>query len=113
MAGLLERVPGRDSVERSALAIEKGGTLDPAQLARSLVQAGLRRVPLVESPGEFALRGGLVDVFPVGAASPVRIELFGDEVESLRYFEPGTQRSTDEATRVAPPLIAATEYVRA
>ncbi|MEZ0230253.1 MAG: hypothetical protein ACAI25_16645, partial [Planctomycetota bacterium] len=113
IAGLLERVPGRASVEKSSLVVEKGGTLDPAALARSLIQVGLRRVPLVESPGEFALRGGLVDVFPMGAASPVRIELFGDEVESLRLFEPGTQRSTEEVPRVAIPLIAAPEYVRA
>jgi transcription-repair coupling factor (superfamily II helicase) len=113
VAGLLERVPGRESVERASLVVEKGGTLDPADLARSLIQTGLRRVPLVEGPGEFALRGGLVDVFPVGAQAPVRIELFGDEVESLRSFEPGTQRSTEELERVALPLIAAPQYVRA
>jgi transcription-repair coupling factor (superfamily II helicase) len=113
VAGLLERVPSRASVERASLSIAKGSRLDPAELARRLVGTGLRRVPLVEGPGEFAVRGGLVDVFPVGAQSPVRIELFGDEVESLRSFEPGTQRSTEELAEVAVPLIAAPEYVRA
>jgi transcription-repair coupling factor (superfamily II helicase) len=113
MAGLLEHVPSREAVARAALELRKGATLDVAELVRVLVAAGLSRVPLVESSGEFAVRGGLVDVFPIGTSAPVRIELFGDEVESLRAFEPGTQRSTVELERVALPLVGAPEYVRA
>ncbi|MBI3726384.1 transcription-repair coupling factor [bacterium] len=113
VAGLLERVPSPETVARASLEIRKGKKLDLGALVSQLVATGLRRLPLVESPGEFAVRGGLVDVFPVGAASPVRIELFGDEVESLRSFEPATQRSIEELDRVSVPLIAAPEYVRA
>jgi transcription-repair coupling factor (superfamily II helicase) len=75
------------------------------EVVASLVRAGYVRTDLVERPGEFAVRGGILDVFPPEAQSPVRIELLGDTIESLREFDPETQRSVGLLHRlVLPPL---------
>lgn len=71
--------------------------LDTDKLAASLSEAGYARVDLVEFPGQFAIRGGIVDVYPPDAKEPVRMELFGDEVDRMGYFSPETQRFTDDA----------------
>ncbi|MGH9535813.1 MAG: transcription-repair coupling factor [Terriglobales bacterium] len=76
-----------------ARVLRQGGLLDLEGLAEHLVECGYRRVDPVESAGQFSIRGGLVDVFSPEAEHPVRIELFGDEIESLREFHPETQRS--------------------
>ena len=76
------------------------------ELSARLVAAGYEVGPLVERPGQAARRGGLVDVFPPTEASPVRVELFGDEVESIRLFDPDTQRTVErvEAVRIGPAI---------
>src|SRR5205814_6403804 len=70
-----------------------GETLAPDALAERLVEWGYHRVPLVQDPGDLALRGGILDVFPAGNAKPVRLEFVGDTIESVREFDPGSQRS--------------------
>src|SRR5664279_2516797 len=83
-----------------ARVVRRGEMIDPERLVEHLRLAGYNQVDVVEMPGEFAHRGGLIDVYPPESERPVRIELFGDEVESLRKFDPGTQRSaaaTDDA----------------
>ena len=67
--------------------------LDEAALKSQLVLAGYTHVSQVVSPGEYAVRGGLIDLFPMGSAVPYRVDLFGDEVDSIRTFDPDTQRS--------------------
>lgn len=86
------------------LRIGRGGTLGLAEAASELTAMGYERTVMVESPGQFAVRGGILDVFPSNSESPVRIELFGDEVESIRAFDPDTQRSTArlDAVEVLP-----------
>src|SRR5271167_2139331 len=82
-----------------AKVVRRGEMVDPEQLIEHLRIVGYNQVDVVEMPGEFAHRGGLLDVYPPELDRPVRIELFGDEVESIRKFDPGTQRSataTDE-----------------
>ncbi|MCD6350994.1 MAG: transcription-repair coupling factor [Armatimonadetes bacterium] len=86
---------------RCELAV--GQEQDRDALVASLVALGYQRVPLVEAPGQMATRGGLVDVFPPTRPFPVRVEFFGDEVESLRYFDPGSQRSTADLQELAIP----------
>jgi transcription-repair coupling factor (superfamily II helicase) len=84
-----------------ARVVRRGELIDSEKLVEHLRLAGYNQVDVVEMPGEFAHRGGLIDVYPPESDRPVRIELFGDEVESLRKFDPATQRSaaaTDEAT---------------
>ena len=83
-----------------ALRVERGARLERDALAAALVLAGYARQPLVEERGEFAVRGGIVDFFPPQRARPVRVELLGDEVESLREFDPASQRSEAALARV-------------
>jgi transcription-repair coupling factor (superfamily II helicase) len=73
--------------------IRTGETLDRDELAAFLIAGGWTRTPVVDEPGTFAIRGGVIDVFTPLAPHPVRIELFGDEVESLRWFEAESQRT--------------------
>ena len=83
-----------------AQVVRRGEMIDPERLVEHLRLAGYNQVDVVEMPGEFAHRGGLIDVYPPESDRPVRIEMFGDEVESLRKFDPATQRSaaaTDDA----------------
>ncbi|MBI2192195.1 MAG: transcription-repair coupling factor [Planctomycetes bacterium] len=70
------------------------------ETARWLVDRGFERLPQVESPGQFSIRGGILDLFPLGEESPVRIEFSGDTVDSIRRFEPATQRSTQSLEEV-------------
>src|SRR5207244_9434024 len=73
---------------------------DRDDLARSLVELGYVREDIAHDPGTFAVRGGIVDIFPAQDERAVRIELAGDEVESVRYVDPQSQRSTDDARGV-------------
>src|SRR5271166_140545 len=85
----------RDAGFYSGLAriVRRGEMIDPERLIEHLRIVGYNQVDVVEMPGEFAHRGGLLDVYPPEVERPVRIEFFGDEVESLRKFDPSTQRS--------------------
>ncbi|MBL8307214.1 MAG: transcription-repair coupling factor, partial [Rubrivivax sp.] len=67
--------------------------LDEAKLKSQLTLAGYQHVSQVVSPGEYAVRGGLIDLFPMGSLVPYRVDLFGDEVDSIRTFDPDSQRS--------------------
>jgi transcription-repair coupling factor (superfamily II helicase) len=101
----LGELPSPEAVDAGAAALEKGGTLDPAELSRRLVDAGFERAAAVERPGEFAVRGGIVDLYPHTADRPVRAELLGNAIESLRAFDPATQASEGELDRVAFSLV--------
>src|SRR5439155_17535696 len=76
------------------LVVSTGAAIPPDDLADRLSWLGYVRTDVVEHRGEFAIRGGIVDVFPGTARRPLRAELFGDEIESLREFVPATQLST-------------------
>ncbi len=80
-----------ETLAARTVTVDTGGTVDTAALARSLTEAGYTRGELVEGPGQFAIRGGIVDVFPPTDA-PYRIELFGDEIDRIGTFHPETQR---------------------
>ena len=97
------RVPSRDAVRTHAVEIEVGKPVDRDELVARLVGAGYARMPLVEERGELAVRGGIVDLFPPQRARPVRIELLGDDVESIREFDPASQRSQERLGRVVAP----------
>ncbi|MCG6988936.1 MAG: transcription-repair coupling factor [Gemmatimonadetes bacterium] len=95
---LQERAPIPGHLALLRLSVRVGDTTSLPSLAAALEERGFERVPLVEEVGQFAVRGGLVDVFSVGAGDPVRIELWGDEVASIRAFDVLDQRSTRELT---------------
>ncbi|MBF0185148.1 MAG: transcription-repair coupling factor [Magnetococcales bacterium] len=94
-AALMQRVMPAQLLAQHGLAIKKGDQLNLTVMREFLTLSGYRHASQVAEPGEFAIRGGIVDFFPPGHDNPVRIELFGDEVETLRQFDPVTQRSTD------------------
>ncbi|HMC49029.1 MAG TPA: transcription-repair coupling factor [Solirubrobacterales bacterium] len=96
---LAEAVPDA-SLRPAGFAIESGGEIDLTAVARDLDGAGYERVEQVEERGQFAVRGGILDVFGATEERAVRIELFGDEVESMRWFSTFTQRSLGDAERV-------------
>jgi transcription-repair coupling factor (superfamily II helicase) len=90
---LLQPVPSRAEIARTTRRVRRGDVVDVNELLTWLVQGGFQNTTAVELPGEFSPRGGIVDVFAPDWYDPVRIELFGDEVESIRRFEVSTQRS--------------------
>ena len=104
--GLTGALPGPDAVRRQRLVVAVGDALDREALAEHLQAAGYERVATVTAVGQWSVRGGIVDVFSPARSTPVRLELFGDEVESLRAFDPTTQRSTEALASVAVlPLV--------
>ena len=98
---LVQRVPPRSVFRGASLTVETGGLVDPADLTRFLEANGYGRADTVMEPGEYAVRGGIVDIYPAGEPDPVRLDLFGDMVESMRYFDASTQRSTTPIDRLA------------
>ncbi len=95
--GLAQGVCHPDSFLERVQVLVKGGELVRDEFLKQLVDMGYTRVPVVEAPGGFSVRGDVIDIFPVNTAKPYRIELWGDEIESIRIFEPSTQRSIREA----------------
>ena len=102
---LLPRLSPPERLLEALVDLEVGGTLTPGDLADRLADAGFSHADPVETHGEFCGRGGVVDLFPAGDAYPVRVEFAGDSIESLRRFDPSTQRSVAALDRVsAVPL---------
>jgi transcription-repair coupling factor (superfamily II helicase) len=103
-ASLLPRLSAPSRLENAALALTPGQEIDPSALADVLVTAGYTRQDPVDQSGEFCVRGGVVDFFPAGAAQPIRLEFVGDTIESIRTYDPATQRSSGEIdqTAIAP-----------
>jgi len=90
---LLQKLPPVDYVAARSLSLRSGQALPRDAFVDSLIAAGYLRVPQVSEHGEFAVRGSLIDIYPMGSARPIRIDFFDDDIESLRYFSPGTQLS--------------------
>jgi transcription-repair coupling factor (superfamily II helicase) len=97
---LQQRLPPVDYVAARSLSLHQGQELPRASFTTSLIDSGYLRVPQVSEHGEFAVRGSLIDVFPMGATKPVRIDFFDDDIESLRYFSAETQLSGEHITSV-------------
>jgi transcription-repair coupling factor (superfamily II helicase) len=93
---LFQRLPRAEDFRGRIVHVHEGDELDMRALLQQLVENGFVRTDLVGEAGEFAFRGGILDLFPPNTHSPVRVELFGDTVDSLRWFEVETQRSEDE-----------------
>ena len=108
IATLMQRIAPRAHITGSGLMLARGQKLDLAAEQRRLEAAGYRHVPQVAEPGDYAVRGALIDIFPMGTAEPYRIELFDDEVDSIRSFDPETQRSQQTVDKVE--LLPAREF---
>lgn len=96
VSAMLQRVPPRDFYKTSAMTVSLGDRLDPEDLTAYLLTNGYGRSETVMEPGEFAVRGGIIDIFPPGRDSPVRLDFFGDELEIARIFDTVSQCSSDE-----------------
>ncbi|MEY3012114.1 MAG: transcription-repair coupling factor, partial [Pseudomonadota bacterium] len=90
---LLWRTLSAEALDAHTVMASVGGELDRVELAEQLVEAGYERVPVVEDPGTFCVRGGVVDVWSPLYDEPIRVELFGDDVEAIRFFDPETQKA--------------------
>jgi transcription-repair coupling factor (superfamily II helicase) len=105
---LLQPVPTLDALARYSRTVRVGDQVAVEELTAWLAERSMTRAEVVEVPGEFSVRGGILDLFPPDSAEPVRIEFFGDDVESIRPFDPESQRSLDRWESVT--LTAAMSY---
>ncbi|QEY31829.1 transcription-repair coupling factor [Synechococcus sp. RSCCF101] len=101
---LQPHLPPPDQLRRRCLTLSRGDRVDLDELALTLTGLGYERVPTIEQEGTWSRRGDILDIFPVSAELPLRLELFGEEIEKVREFDPATQRSLDavEAVRLTP-----------
>ncbi len=97
---LMNRLPPREFIAARAIVFHAGQKLDRDAAIAGFTANGYQRVEQVTGPGEIAVRGALLDIFPSGANAPVRIDLFDDEIESLREFDPQTQLTTQEIKHI-------------
>ncbi len=100
-AALLPRVTAPDRMLAAAITLKPGQDIAPLELAELLVDAGFTREDPADEHGEFAMRGGIADIFPAGETHPVRLEFIGDTIETLRTYDPSTQRSIAPIDQVA------------
>ena len=104
-----QRTPPKDAIDKAALSLASGASYSMDNLTHYLAANGYARSSTVREPGEFAVRGGLIDIFPPGADEPVRLDFFGDTLESVRAFDAATQRTTKQLSRF--DLAAASEIL--
>jgi transcription-repair coupling factor (superfamily II helicase) len=106
---VLQRVPPRDVIKAASFSAAPGNRVNTEELQDYLVKNGFSRTGTVVDPGDYAIRGGIIDIFPPGHEEPVRLDFFGDTLESLRSFDPQTQRTTHQLKQLK--LDAASEVL--
>ncbi|MBT5676291.1 MAG: transcription-repair coupling factor, partial [Rhodospirillaceae bacterium] len=106
---LLQRVPPRESLAKAAFSLKKGAELDTDALFAYLQSNGFSRGGTVMEAGDYAVRGGIIDIFPPGAPEPVRLDLFGETLEAIKTFDPVSQRS--DGTLKSLQLVPVSEVV--
>ena len=104
----LQRVPAREMVATQSLSVAPGNVLDMEGITRWLELNGFTRASTVREPGDYAVRGGIIDLYAPGMPEPVRFDFFGDQLESIRSFDPETQRSTDQLRQL--DLVPVSEF---
>ena len=109
MDGLMNALAPLSSIKKAVLHLQEQDTIDLEELSHSLILAGYDRVGRVELAGQFAVHGGIIDIFPFTEDTPVRMELWGDEIDSIRYFDALSQRSIEQIPEVT--VYPATELV--
>ena len=100
IAAGLDRLPEADRMKEQILHIDFDTVTEPEELAEKLVKIGYTREGITEMPGQFSVRGGIVDIFPIQEEVPVRIEFFGDNVDSIRIYDAASQRSIENIEKV-------------
>ncbi|SIS87213.1 transcription-repair coupling factor [Paracoccus saliphilus] len=97
---VLQRVPARELVGGASFAARVGDRIDEAGLRDFLIRMGFVQSPTVTEPGDYAIRGGIIDIYPPGESGPIRLDLFGDVLDGARRFDPVSQRTTEKLSRV-------------
>ena len=96
MNAATQRIPARRVLTEAAFRAQVGYRIDEGALRNFLVRMGFTQAPTVMEPGDYAIRGGIIDIFPPGHAAPVRLDLFGDVLDGARRFDVATQRTTEK-----------------
>jgi len=101
---LVQLVAPREALACRTIRVRRGDKLAISELNQKLSEIGYERTTMVDRPGEISIRGGIFDIYPISSDMPYRLEFFGDEIDSIRTFDPATQRSVErmEALRVLP-----------
>ncbi|WGW02948.1 transcription-repair coupling factor [Tropicibacter oceani] len=104
LAAATQRIPAREVLQEAAFTARVGDRVDEEALRMFLVRMGFSQAPTVTEPGDYAIRGGIVDIFPPGHGGPVRLDFFGDVLDGARRFDAATQRTTEalEVVELAP-----------
>ena len=108
ISSALQKLPSKQYIQQHCLMLQNKQTIDLHQLKNQLTNTGYTCVSKVMEHGEYAVRGSIIDLFPMGSTSPIRIELFDDEIDSLRLFDSETQLSTEKVEKIN--LLPAREY---
>lgn len=108
ITALMQRLAPKSYIDAHAFQLAEGDELDTEAFRQRLIEAGYYSVDQVMAPGEFAVRGGIVDVFPSGEKSPFRLDLFDTTIESIKLFDTESQRSTESLTKIE--LLPAREF---
>ncbi len=111
---LFEKMASPESFSEASITLRNGNEMNPDDLAGKLAEQHYQSVSFVNEPGEFARRGGIIDIFPFAGGYPVRIEFFGDEIDTIREFDPDSQRSVAflDQIRLIPNLESFSDAVR-
>jgi transcription-repair coupling factor (superfamily II helicase) len=115
---LQSAAPSPQELDQARVVLQHGAKCDPAEFCQTLTQAGYERNSIAHTRGQFAQRGGIVDIFPWHSAQPLRIEFFDQEIDSIREYDPDSQLSTQKRDRVMLTLrepakhVMASDYVR-
>lgn len=96
LAAATQKIPARDVLREAAFSARVGNRIDEKGLRDFLVRMGFVQAPTVMEPGDYAVRGGIIDIYPPGEGGPVRLDLFGDVLDGARRFDPVTQRTTEK-----------------
>lgn len=96
----MQRLPARDLVAEASFVAHVSDRINEAALREFLVRMGFVQSPTVTEPGDYAIRGGIIDIYPPGDGGPVRLDLFGDVLDGARHFDPVSQRTTAKLSRV-------------
>ena len=96
----MQKVPARDVVGQASFRADVGRRIDEKALREFLVRMGFTQAPTVLEPGDYAIRGGIIDIYAPGELGPVRLDLFGDVLDGARRFDPANQRTTEKLTSI-------------
>ena len=108
---IIQSVPSPEALKAASRSISVGETLQPEEFRRWLASAGYHASTAVELPGEFSQRGGILDIFAPDHTEPIRVELFGDDIDSIRTFDVASQRSLENVKRIEVSAVSAEDQV--